>query len=124
MIQSSTEIVFQLLPDSLACRLYVLVVLIETIIDIAIEVELRAKVEDFGSRVSNNLTATRLPVYLAMFAAAQCVYNTRDSCVEGLPVVSSLFQLVMAIDAVHARNTLQFIFLTLVLPSWSWHSIS
>jgi len=76
----------------LACRLYVLTVVIETCIDIAIESDLLIRVNrtDDGS----DLGTQRLPVYLSIF------------------VFAHLFQLVMAIDAVHARNTLQFLFLT------------
>ncbi|KAL0072185.1 hypothetical protein AAF712_001109 [Marasmius tenuissimus] len=92
----------QLLPDSMACRLFVITVLIETVIDLAIEGDLLIRVteaaEDSSSPESRN--ETTMPVYLSIFALAH------------------VFQLVMAIDAVYARNTLQFIFLTYV-PSIS-----
>ncbi|KAL0579804.1 hypothetical protein V5O48_002215 [Marasmius crinis-equi] len=81
--------IFQLLPDSMACRLFVLTVILETIIDLAIEGELLVRITDGGGG------DRRMPVYLSIFALAH------------------VFQLVMAIDAVYARNTLQFIFLTL-----------
>ncbi|KAF8624833.1 hypothetical protein AX15_005716 [Amanita polypyramis BW_CC] len=82
----------KILPESLACRLYVLTVLIETAIDLAIEGELlsRIKQDDDASQTSQTM-----PVYLAIFALAH------------------VFQFAMAVDAVYARNTLQFICLTL-----------
>ncbi|KAJ8084287.1 hypothetical protein PM082_003055 [Marasmius tenuissimus] len=87
----------QLLPDSLACRLFVITVLIETVIDLAIEGDLLIRVteaaEDSASPEGGN--DSTMPVYLSIFALAH------------------VFQLVMAIDAVYARNTLQFIFLTM-----------
>ncbi|THH11788.1 hypothetical protein EW145_g416 [Phellinidium pouzarii] len=81
------------LPDSVACRLYVLTVLVETCIDIAIEADLLLRVKVLGD--TGDLSSRRLPVYLSIFAFAH------------------LFQLGMAIDAIHARNTLQFMFLTI-----------
>ncbi|KAF9006019.1 hypothetical protein BDQ17DRAFT_1352582 [Cyathus striatus] len=94
----------KILPESLACRLYVLTVLIETIIDLAIEGELLLRVQekfkadeavattDDASRIASQ---QRMPVYLSIFALAH------------------VFQFVMAIDAVYARNTLQFLALTI-----------
>ncbi|RDB29019.1 hypothetical protein Hypma_015269 [Hypsizygus marmoreus] len=83
----------KIVPESLACRLYVLTVLIETTVDLAIEGELllrlRAETKD-----DNQITSRKMPVYLSIFALAH------------------IFQLVMAIDAVYARNTLQFLCLT------------
>ncbi|EIN13598.1 hypothetical protein PUNSTDRAFT_117326 [Punctularia strigosozonata HHB-11173 SS5] len=86
----------QLVPDSLACKLYVLTVLIETIIDLAIEGDLLLRVHEAKKDGEGDSLATRkMPVYLSVF------------------VFAHVFQLVMAIDAVYARNTLQFISLTL-----------
>ncbi|KDR84785.1 hypothetical protein GALMADRAFT_289380 [Galerina marginata CBS 339.88] len=92
----------KVLPESLACRLYVATVLIETTIDLAIEGELFLRIQEKqkldtspadGSFVT---TATkRMPVYLSIFALAH------------------VFQFVMAVDAVYARNTLQFLCLTI-----------
>jgi len=81
----------KILPESLACRLYVLTVLIETAIDLAIEGELllRIKKADGGPETKT------MPVYLSIF------------------VLAHVFQFVMAVDAVYARNTLQFILLTI-----------
>lgn len=89
----------KILPESLACRLYVATVLIETTIDLAIEGELflRVRVKNKSDSVSGDAhTATsRMPVYLSIFALAH------------------VFQFVMAVDAVYARNTLQFLCLTI-----------
>ncbi|KAF8640856.1 hypothetical protein AX17_000504 [Amanita inopinata Kibby_2008] len=82
----------KLLPESLACRLYVLTVLIETAIDLAIEGELLLRIRQEDSA---NQTSRTMPVYLSIFALAH------------------VFQFAMAVDAVYARNTLQFICLTL-----------
>ncbi|PPQ98269.1 hypothetical protein CVT26_013537 [Gymnopilus dilepis] len=89
----------KVLPESLACRMYVATVLIETTIDLAIEGELFLRVrdkkaEDDVKEVAATAT-TRMPVYLSIFALAH------------------VFQFVMALDAVYARNTLQFLFLTI-----------
>jgi len=83
------------LPDSLACRLYVLTVLIETIIDLAIEGELLLLVKPEDSGGDRDVRQWKMPVYLSIFAMAH------------------IFQFVMAVDAVYARNTLQFLLLTL-----------
>ncbi|PAV21894.1 hypothetical protein PNOK_0185100 [Pyrrhoderma noxium] len=81
-----------ILPETLACRLYVLTVLFETIVDIAIEADLYLRIKALDKE--QGLSKQRLPVYLAIFCFAH------------------LFQFGMAVDAVHARNTLQFILLT------------
>ena len=59
----------------------------------------------------------RLPVYLAIFALAQYVSFTRAPdrpCPESF---HSVFQFILAIDAVIFRNTLQFVFLVYVALS-------
>jgi len=84
-----------LVPDSIACRLYVLTVLIETTIDLAIEVDLFIRFKDVTKGQTDIPAPNKMPVYLSLFAFAH------------------VFQFVMALDAVYARNTLQFIFLTL-----------
>ncbi|KAF9073863.1 hypothetical protein BDP27DRAFT_1381603 [Rhodocollybia butyracea] len=74
----------KILPESLACRLYVIVVLIETTIDLSIEAELLLRVhqaEEAGN-INPDENPNKMPVFI------------------------------LAIDAVYARNTLQFIFLT------------
>ncbi|KAG8220078.1 hypothetical protein J3R82DRAFT_1096 [Butyriboletus roseoflavus] len=75
------------LPDSWACRLFVITVLVETTIDLAIESDLLVRLQESGS--------IKMPVYLSVFALAH------------------VFQFVLAVDAVYARNTLQFICLIL-----------
>lgn len=62
----------KLLPESLACRLYLAVVLVETTIDLAIEGDLFLRVRKV-SDADSNPTARRMPVYLAIFALAQYV---------------------------------------------------
>ncbi|KAG1715792.1 hypothetical protein ID866_1368 [Astraeus odoratus] len=83
----------KILPDSWACRLFVITVVIETIIDLAIEGDLLVRLQDAGNADSES--AKKMPVYLSIFALAH------------------IFQLVLAVDAVYARNTLQFIGLIL-----------
>ncbi|KAF8078371.1 hypothetical protein FPV67DRAFT_1663123 [Lyophyllum atratum] len=87
----------KILPESLACRLYVLTVIIETTIDLIIEGELLLRVREEvqgDSEADGQIPSRKMPVYLSIFALAH------------------IFQLVMAIDAVYARNTLQFLCLT------------
>ncbi|KAJ7139913.1 hypothetical protein C8R44DRAFT_975634 [Mycena epipterygia] len=83
----------KMLPESIACRLYVLTVLIETTIDLAIEGELLIQINKHSTK-EDSAAAHKMPVYLSIFALAH------------------VFQFVMAVDAVYARNTLQFICLT------------
>jgi len=88
----------KILPESLACRLYVLTVLVETTIDLVIEGELflrlREKRSADGSNAAGDIALQQMPVYLGIF------------------VLAHVFQFAMAVDAVYARNTLQFILLT------------
>jgi len=80
----------------MACRLYVLTVLIETTIDLAIEGELLLQInKNAKNATSGDFAGRQMPVYLTIFALAH------------------VFQFVMAVDAVYARNTLQFICLTI-----------
>jgi len=81
----------KILPESIASRLYVITVLIETAIDLAIEGEIRVQ---FHTDNSDPTSARKMPVYLSIFALAH------------------VFQFVVALDAVYARNTLQFLCLT------------
>ncbi|KAJ7357148.1 hypothetical protein DFH08DRAFT_736492 [Mycena albidolilacea] len=82
----------KILPESMACRLYVLTVLIETTIDLVIEGELLLQI---NKNAKGNFAEQQMPVYLSIFALAH------------------VFQFVLAVDAVYARNTLQFICLTI-----------
>jgi hypothetical protein len=106
---------FQLLPDSLYCRLYVLTVAIQTAIDLAIEGELLVRFHQADLGLGDDTAAaTRksLNVYLGIFALAQYVIyplTTLLSCHQGF---YSVFQMVMALDAVYNRNTLQVFCLT------------
>ncbi|KAI0271547.1 hypothetical protein BC834DRAFT_448834 [Gloeopeniophorella convolvens] len=93
----------KLLPDSIACRLYVVTVLVETTIDLVIEGDLLLRFHEAEKlQQPSQETGTdnigdasrKMPVYLTVFALAH------------------LFQLGMALDAVYARNTLQFLALT------------
>jgi len=74
----------------MACRLYVITVLVQTTIDLAIEGDLLVRLHQDSADVSD-----KMPAYLSIFALAH------------------LFQFAMAVDAVYARNTLQFISLTI-----------
>jgi hypothetical protein len=87
----------KLLPESLATRLYILTVLVETTIDLAIEAELLLRVHeaDQAGEVTGNGNSDKMPVYLTIF------------------VLAHVFQFGMAVNAVYSRNTLQFIFLTM-----------
>lgn len=58
---------FKILPDSWACRLFVITVLVETTIDLAIEGDLLVRVQNSG----DNASALKMPVYLSVFALAQ-----------------------------------------------------
>ncbi|KAK7463843.1 hypothetical protein VKT23_005778 [Stygiomarasmius scandens] len=83
----------KILPDSIACRLFVLTVLVETTIDLIVEGELLIRVHSESSGDSTHTLPQKMPVYLGIFALAH------------------VFQFVLAVDAVYARNTLQFMFL-------------
>ncbi|KAI0639171.1 hypothetical protein C8Q77DRAFT_1184475 [Trametes polyzona] len=83
------------IPDSWACRLYLLTVLVETTIDLAIEGDIILRFHESHSSESEDMATRRMPVYLGIFALAH------------------VFQFIMALDAVWARNTLQFISLAI-----------
>ena len=70
-----TRLRFQILPDSIYCRLYVLTVVIQTIIDLAIEGELLVRFHQAGVGVDGDTaTASRkMNVYLGIFVLAQYV---------------------------------------------------
>ena len=73
--------------------------MIETAVDLAIEADLLVRLQDDSGK---------LAVYLSVFALAQyvprCVLCLNFKLILNL----SIFQLVMAVDAVCAQNTLQF----------------
>jgi hypothetical protein len=108
----------QLLPDSIACRLYVITVLVETTVDLVIEGDILLRFHEAdkqltqSSQPDNIATASKkMPVYLSVFALAQWVQSIQIF-VSSTQMYCSLFQLGMALDAVYARNTLQFLALT------------
>lgn len=94
-----TRTVWQkILPESLACRFYVITVLVQTAIDLAVEGDILTRFHEADQNNSSNTnqtaadsTSQKMPVYLSIFALAH------------------VFQFAMAVDAVYARNTLQFI---------------
>jgi len=98
-----TRTVWQkILPESMACRFYVITVLVQTTIDLAVEADLLVRFHQASRQADNSAEQTvqdaaarKMPVYLGIFALAH------------------VFQFVMAIDAVYARNTLQFITLAI-----------
>ena len=63
----------QILPDSTYCRLYVLTVVIQTIVDLAIEGELLVRFHQAGIGLGDDTaTASRkMNVYLGIFVIAQ-----------------------------------------------------
>lgn len=65
----------QILPDSLYCRLYVLTVVIQTIVDLAIEGELLVRFHRAGLGLGDDTAAAsrKMNVYLGIFAIAQYV---------------------------------------------------
>ncbi|KAG6911766.1 hypothetical protein DXG01_000012 [Tephrocybe rancida] len=68
------NVTFQFLPESLACRLYIVTVLIETTIDLSIEGELLLRLRAQPDQDTNQVTSRKMPVYLSIFALAQ-VFN-------------------------------------------------
>jgi hypothetical protein len=86
---------FQILPDSIACRLYVITVLVETTIDLVIEGDLllRFHKADNVSSQTGDITSQKMPVFLSVFALAQYVrpphvllYSPLIRCLQHLPV--------------------------------------
>jgi len=84
------------IPDSMPCRLYISVIILQTVVDLAIEGALVLKFRQAAKldQALDQSSARRLPVYFSIFGFAH------------------VFQLILAIDAVWMRNTLQFFFLT------------
>lgn len=85
-------------------------VLIETTIDLSIEAELLVRIHDRSDN-DGQISSRKMPVYLSIFALAQWVTSIAGDALSNA-VYCSVFQFVMAVDAVYARNTLQFICLT------------
>ena len=97
----------QIIPNSIACRLYLLTVLVETAIDLAIESDLLVRFHQVNE--GKDGVSKKMPVYLTIFALAQ--YVTSQLTPAGYSHTPSVFQFALAVDAVAARNTLQFLFL-------------
>jgi len=97
----------KILPNSLYCRLYVLTVVIQTAIDLAIEGELLVRFHQAGLGLGDDTApiTRKMNVYLGIFALAH------------------VFQMVMALDAVYNRNTLQVFCLTAFNLSFMVYSI-
>jgi hypothetical protein len=74
-------------------------VVIETAVDLAIEGDLLVRLQDDSGK---------LAVYVSVFALAQYVFKRLSTSLFDTILRFSIFQLVMAVDAVYARNTLQF----------------
>ncbi|KAF9036474.1 hypothetical protein BDZ89DRAFT_1100636 [Hymenopellis radicata] len=82
----------KLIPESLACRMYIVVVLVQTTIDIAIEADLFLRIN--AATNGSTITSKKMSTYLVLFGMAH------------------VFQFAMAVDAVYFRNTLEFMCLT------------
>ena len=93
--------------------------MIQTTVDLAIEGDILVRFHKNGTPESIENSAgyvdssRKMPVYLSVFALAQCV-TSLWLVVSSSRLSCSVFQLAMAVDAVYARNTLQFIGLTYV----------
>jgi hypothetical protein len=113
----SQVVVIQYLPSSLACRLYLLVVLLQTAVDVVMEADILIQFDDLppgAAAQADAINSQRLPVYLGIFALAQYAFLWRCLMTVSNPKPPSVFQFILAIDAVIFRNTLQFVFLVYV----------
>jgi len=85
-----------LLPKSWPIRLFLATVVLETIIDLAVQADIYTRISSIPTvSQDNQSSARRVILYLALFAFAH------------------VFQLLLAIEAVLQQNTLQFLFLTI-----------
>lgn len=86
----------RLFPQSWPIRLFLATVVVETIVDLAIQGDIYARVSTISTSDAGKQQAVqKVVVYLGLFCFAH------------------VFQLVVAIEAVWQKNTLQFLFLTL-----------
>ena len=87
---------------------------IQTIIDLAIEGELLVRFHRAGLGMGDDTAAAsrKMNVYLGIFVLAQYVNTPLVSLVTSNRDSCSVFQMVMALDAVYNRNTLQVFCLT------------
>ncbi|TFY72648.1 hypothetical protein EVG20_g358 [Dentipellis fragilis] len=111
-VQDTRKLYQKILPDSIACRLYIFTVLVETAIDLGIEGDLLLRFHQAEDGLSDQTLAKKMPVYLGVFAFAQYVSPAMPAR-STLMRLASVFQFGMALDAVYARNTLQFISLAI-----------
>ena len=91
-----------LFPNSVPCRLYLMVIIVETILDLAVESILLSRVQHAVNATSSTteedsptLARNPIPVYLLEFGMAH------------------VFQYMLALDAVYHKNVLQFLFLAI-----------
>ena len=61
----------QYIPDSIACRLYLLTILVETAIDLAIEGDIILRFHESASSTSQDMATRRMLVYLSISTFAQ-----------------------------------------------------
>jgi hypothetical protein len=100
----------QLLPNSWPIRLFLATVVLETIIDLAVQADIYTRISSIPLVGQNNQSsARRVILYLSLFAFAQSV---PCSSLWFYLTFYSVFQLLLAIEAVWQQNTLQFLFLT------------
>jgi hypothetical protein len=131
----------QLLPSTLATRIFLLVVTVEAAVDVTLEALILLRGEFLGSLFdrkqdeqghSGQSLADQqvLPVYLAIFAMVRCspraylllltrfnrhsMFTPEINALGNLtPQSRSLFQFVLAVDAIYNRNTIQIFGLVL-----------
>lgn len=79
----------------MACRLYILTVLIETAIDLTIEAELLVRVhsENITSDDEDEISSRKMPVYLSIFALAQYASSSIDTYTLSLKDAAACFSL-------------------------------
>lgn len=87
--------VTRLFPQSWPIRLFLATVVVETIVDLAIQGDIYARLSHISTDSSTEKSVRKVVIYLGLFAFAH------------------VFQLVIAIEAVWQKNTLQFLFLTI-----------
>lgn len=122
--QVDMRILSALWPSTLATRLFLIVTFVEMLVNVVIMSILLAK----GQLVSTFFDSTRaterstLPVYLGLFTIAQYVslimaWSSRS------PVHNSVFQLVLAAEAIFNRNLIQIFGLVLFNGAFLVYSV-
>jgi hypothetical protein len=113
----------KLFPQSWPIRLFLATVVVETIVDLAIQGDIYARLSHISTDDSTEKSVRKMVFYLGLFAFAQSVsiHLGRNACGPSntlcllICLFLSVFQLVIAIEAVWQKNTLQFLFLTCAL---------